>query len=85
MFARHGRFAKLKPVTTEASRPPRGWILGMITAQFAKRLGVAQPRIIELERGEADGNITLKSLQRAAEALGCRLVYTLVPERPLLT
>jgi hypothetical protein len=25
----------------------------------------------------------LNTLQRAAEALGCRLVYTLVPDRPL--
>ncbi len=55
----------------------------MTTGQLAKRLGVSQPRIVELERGEASGNITLKSLERAAEALGCRLVYVLVPEEPL--
>ena len=55
----------------------------MTTGQFARRLGVAQPWIIELERGEADGNITLNTLQRAADALGCRLVYVLVPEPPL--
>jgi predicted DNA-binding mobile mystery protein A len=83
------RFARLRPLAAEAPRPARGWIrairqaLGMTTAQLAKRLRVAQPRVIELEHGEADGNITLKSLRRAAEALGCRLVYTLVPERPL--
>jgi predicted DNA-binding mobile mystery protein A len=83
------RFAKLKPLATEAIRPTRGWIrairtaLGMTTGQLARRMGVAQPRIIEIERGEADGNITLKTLQRAAEALGCRLVYVLVPEHPL--
>jgi predicted DNA-binding mobile mystery protein A len=83
------RFAKLKPLATEAVRPTRGWIrairtaLGMTTGQLARRMGVAQPRIIEIERGEADGNITLKTLQRAAEALGCRLVYVLVPEHPL--
>jgi len=82
------RFAKLKPFT-EGERPARGWIrairegLGMTTAQLAKRLGVQQPRVIELERGEAEGNITVKSLERAAEALGCRLVYALVPEKPL--
>ena len=57
--------------------------LGMTTGQFAKRLGVQQPRVIVLERGEPDGNITVKSLERAAEALGCRLVYALVPEKPL--
>ena len=55
----------------------------MTTAQFAKRLGVQQPRIIELEKGEVTGNINMDSLERAAEALGCRLVYTLVPLKPI--
>lgn len=83
------RFAKLKALANEAVRPSRGWIraireaLGMTTGQLAKRLGVRQPRVIELERGEATGNITVKSLERAAEALGCRLVYALVPMEPL--
>jgi predicted DNA-binding mobile mystery protein A len=83
------RFAKLKPLTNEAARPSRGWIraireaLGMTTGQLAKRLGVHQPRVVELERGESTGNITVKSLERAAEALGCRLVYAFVPKEPL--
>jgi predicted DNA-binding mobile mystery protein A len=82
------RFSELRPLA-QAARPSRGWIraireaLGMTTGQFAKRLGVRQPRIVELERGEAKGNITVKTLERAAEALGCRLVYVLVPEKPL--
>lgn len=82
------RFSKLRPFA-QAARPSRGWIraireaLGMTTGQFAKRLGVQQPRVIVLERGEPDGNITVKSLERAAQALGCRLVYALVPEKPL--
>lgn len=83
------RFATLKPLTQEAARPPRGWIraireaLGMTTGQLAKRLGVHQPRVIELEHGEGTGNITVRSLERAAEVLGCRLVYILVPDEPL--
>jgi len=82
------RFNELKPLT-QTTRPSRGWIraireaIGMTTAQLAKRLGVHQPRVIELERGEATGNITVRTLERAAEALGCRLVYTLVPMEPL--
>jgi predicted DNA-binding mobile mystery protein A len=82
------RFSQLKTLA-QATRPSRGWIraireaLGMTTAQMAKRLGVKQPRVIELEHAEANGNITVKSLERAAEALGCRLVYILVPEKPL--
>jgi predicted DNA-binding mobile mystery protein A len=55
----------------------------MTTAQLARRLGVSQPRIVELEQSETSGSVTLNTLQRAAEALGCRLVYALVPERPL--
>jgi len=82
------RFAALRPLT-RSTRPPKGWLrairdaLGMTTAQFAQRLGVSQPRIVELEQSEASGGVTLNTLQRAAEALGCRLVYALVPERPL--
>lgn len=82
------RFARLERVAT-ATRPPHGWLrairqaLGMTTAQLANRLQVSQPRIVDLEKAEADGTVTLKTLERAAEALGCRLVYVLVPERPL--
>jgi predicted DNA-binding mobile mystery protein A len=50
---------------------------------MARRLGVSQPSIVGLEQSEANGAITLNTLQRAAEALGCRLVYALVPERSL--
>ena len=83
------RFASARPLLSAVSRPPRGWIrairesLGMTTAQLARRVGVSQPRISELERAEVGGNITITSLQRAAEAMGCRLVYALVPITPL--
>ena len=82
------RFQELAPVA-RMSRPHRGWIrsireaLGMTTGQLAKRLGAHQPRVVEMERGEASGNITVQSLERAAEAMGCRLVYVLVPSKPL--
>jgi predicted DNA-binding mobile mystery protein A len=82
------RFMSLRPLA-ESPPPPKGWLrairnaLGMTTAQYARRLGVSQPRIIELEQSEAHGSVTLHTLQRAAEALGCRLVYALVPEKPL--
>ena len=71
--------------------PPAGWIkairqaLGMTTAQLGRRMGVSQPRIVELEQAEVERSLTLKSLERAAEALGCRLVYALVPHEPLET
>ena len=72
-----------------SQRPPKGWIrairdaLGMTTAQFARRLKIAQPSAVELEQSEAANRITLRTLERAAEALGCRLVYALIPAQPL--
>ena len=81
-------FTSFRPLV-KSSPPPKGWLrairnaLGMTTAQYARRLGVSQPRIIELEKSETQGSVTLRTLQRAAEALGCRLVYALVPDRPL--
>ncbi|MBS0220366.1 MAG: mobile mystery protein A [Proteobacteria bacterium] len=82
------RLSTLRPLMVSA-RPPKGWLravrdaLGMTTAQLARRIGVTQPRIVELEKAEVSGTVTLNSLQRAAEALGCRVVYALVPIRPL--
>ena len=89
-----GRWAldtQLKPLRDMEPliRPGRGWIraireaIGMTTGQFARRLGVSQPRVAALEKAEADGVVTLKSLRQAAEALDCDFVYALVPRKPL--
>ena len=75
--------------TDLVARPTRGWIkaireaLGMTTAQLAKRLDIAQPSIVGLEQAEASKAISLKTLERAARALDCTLVYALVPRKPL--
>ena len=73
----------------ETARPPHGWVkaireaLGMTGTQLADRLGVSQPRVFTIEKAEVSGSITLDSLERAARALDCRLVYALVPRNPL--
>jgi predicted DNA-binding mobile mystery protein A len=70
-------------------RPYSGWIrsirmaLGMSGRQLAERMHVKPPRITELERAEMQGNITLKSLRRAAEAMGCEVLYAFVPKSDL--
>jgi predicted DNA-binding mobile mystery protein A len=70
-------------------RPPRGWIkaireaLGMNSRQLAKRMGVSQPRASEIEKNEVVGSLTLDTLQRAANALECQLVYAFIPRKPL--
>ena len=82
------RFLAFAPLAT-ALRPEKGWIkavreaLGMTTAQLGKRLDVSQQRAAMIEKAEADGSITLKSLEQAAQSLGCRVVYVLYPEEPL--
>jgi predicted DNA-binding mobile mystery protein A len=84
------RFREIGPVNRFAP-PVRGWIrairegLGMTSAQLAKRLGVRQPSVVDLEQSEAKGTIKLASLRRVAEALDCTLVYALVPNKPLET
>jgi len=71
------------------ARPPRGWIravreaLGMSTATLAARLGITAGAVTRLEQSEAADHIQLDTLRRAADALGCDLVYLLVPRRRL--
>lgn len=74
----------------DADPAPRGgWLratreaLGVTTAQLARRLGVAPQAIAKFERNEAAGKITLQSLARVAEALGCRVTYAVVSKKPL--
>ncbi len=70
-------------------RPSVGWLrairqaLGMTTRQLARSVGVTQAAVVDAERTEAKGDITLATLQRYAAALGCELRYALVPLRPL--
>lgn len=66
-------------------RPSEGWIrairtsLGMSVRQLAERIGITQQSASRLETNEADDSITLKSLRKAAEAMGCKFVYAIVP------
>jgi predicted DNA-binding mobile mystery protein A len=81
-------FAEWQPLRS-ISRPPHGWVravrdaLGMSAAALAVRLGITASAVIRLEQSEAADRIRLETLRRAADALGCDLVYLLVPRRPL--
>src|ERR1035438_1330735 len=73
------------------ARPSRGWVravreaLGMSAAALSARLGTTAGAVTRLEQSEASDRIQLETLRRAADALGCDLVYLLVPRRPLAT
>lgn len=82
------RFETL-PGLSRFARPRLGWIrairdaLGMTTYQLASRLEVSQPTVSGLEASEGMETIRLDTLRRVADALGCDLVYALVPRKPL--
>jgi len=69
----------------EVPRPSRGWIrtirqaLGVSSGELARRLGTSRQHPLQLEKGEAEDRITLKSLRAVANALDCDLVYAMVP------
>jgi len=71
------------------AKPQKGWvnlirtILGMSSRQLAKRMGVNQARVIQIESAEQREAITLKTLAKAAKAMGCELVYAIVPHTTL--
>ncbi|MBA3813802.1 MAG: mobile mystery protein A [Alphaproteobacteria bacterium] len=83
------RLDSLASLPTSYQAPPEGWIrpvrkaLGMTASQLAKRLGVQQSRVSEIEKGEIHHQLTLKTLMATAQALGCRFEYAFIPEKPV--
>ena len=72
--------------------PPRsGWIqavrgsLGITSRKLADLLGISQGNVVALEKREAEGKASLESIQKAAQAMGCKLVYAIVPNAPFDT
>lgn len=66
--------------------PRSGWIkairesFGMTSQQLAERMGIQQSGVILLEQREVDKKVSLETMERAAQALGCKLIYALVPQ-----
>jgi predicted DNA-binding mobile mystery protein A len=67
-------------------RPNRGWLraireaLGMTLDQVGRSIDRTRQDIAAFESAEADDRITLHSLKLVADAMGCELVYALVPK-----
>lgn len=70
----------------QITRPRGGWLravreaLGVPQSQVAKTMHVKQQSIVSFEKAEANDRITLRNLRRMADALGCELVYAIVPK-----
>lgn len=67
-------------------RPSGGWIaavreaLGLSLADIGRLLNVPRQNVQMFERAEATDRITLATLRKVAEAMGCNLVYGFVPK-----
>lgn len=74
-------YASLKQVAI----PPTGWIkairtaLGMSGQQLGNKLSVTKQGILDFEKRELDGSITVKALREIGRALDMQLVYGFVP------
>ena len=69
--------------------PRRGWIraiqqaLGVTNRQLAIRLHLKPQTIEDMQEHEAKETIKLQTLRKLAQALDCRLVCAVVPNKPL--
>lgn len=74
------------PAPEAGGAPRSGWLralreaLGMTQGQLGERARISRQSVQDFEHAEADRRITLESLDKLARAMGCRLVYALVPE-----
>jgi len=70
--------------------PPRGWIYTVRTAlkmsmrALGNRLSISASAVQEMEKREANGTISLRVLQEAAQALDMKLVYGFVSKHESL-
>jgi predicted DNA-binding mobile mystery protein A len=67
-------------------KPPKeGWIastrkaLGMSAAQLGRMVGRTRANISAAEQSEQEERATLQTIKTMAEAMGCKLVYAIVP------
>ena len=64
----------------------KGWIRnmrkqqGLKGFQLAERMQVSAARISVLEKDEARGAVTLRMMEKAAAAMGCRFEYRIVSQ-----
>ncbi len=63
----------------------KGWIerfrvaLGMSITDLAERVGVSRPSMSKMEAREKEGAITIKQMEKVAEAMGGKFIYAIVP------
>ena len=83
------RVSVLKVASQEAKKPARGWLRAVRAAvalsqdQVARKLGIKRQSYSDLELAEERGSASLNSVQRAAEAMDCDLIYFIMPRESI--
>lgn len=71
-------------------RPHNGWLravreaTGLTLQDLGERLGTSHQLVSSFEKSEQHWRISLSSLRDAADAMGCALVYAIVPKEGTL-
>jgi predicted DNA-binding mobile mystery protein A len=66
--------------------PKAGWLreirdaLGISQSQLGARAGISRATVQQMERAEGRRRITLASLDRLADAMGCQVAFAIVPK-----
>ena len=88
ILQQYQRFVDQASVSSaDLTLPPEGWLrtmrkaLGMSGAQLARKMGVTRALISQAESNEVSGGVTIKTMQKMAEAMGCRFVYAVLPPK----
>lgn len=69
----------------EASEPSQGWIktirtaLGISLQQVGNKLGITKQGVLDIEKREQSGAITINALREVAKVLDMQFVYGFVP------
>jgi predicted DNA-binding mobile mystery protein A len=80
---------KIKKIRFQA-KPKNGWartirLSLMLPLQIsAKKISISPQAVFQLEKGEVDETISLKSLRRLAESINCELHYAIIPHQKSL-
>ena len=78
---------KIKSLTNFEFFPEEGWIqrtrkiLGIKARQIGKKIGCNTALISSFEKRELEKTITIKNLERIANAMDCDFVYAFVPKK----
>ena len=65
--------------------PPIGWIkairngIGMSMEQLGQKLSITKQGVMDIEKREKEGAITIKSMQEIAKAMDMQFIYGFVP------